>query len=494
LSSTHDTRLSHSIIWILAGLALLSAGAYLLASGLYYRIGFPLDDAWIHQTYARNLALYGDWAFLPGKPSGGSTSPLWSALIAIGFLLRLAPYAWTYLLGTASLWAIAVTTEATVRELVLDYRPRFPWAGAVMALEWHLAWSAVSGMETALYALMISLVMALLIRGTRKPFGLGLLIGLSAWIRPDGITLFGAAAVTFLLMEQSWGKRVRGLINLSIGCGSLLAFYVLFNLILSGSPLPNTYYAKQAEYAILQQIPFLQRLGMEALQPLVGIGIALLPGVIISLVTAVRRRSWGVLAMMVWFIGYLGLYAWRLPVTYQHARYIIPAMTVWFVLGLAGLFELVAVRRQGWRWVFSIVSELAAGLILLAFWGRGAYAYAQDVAVIESEMVATARWVSANVPSGALVAAHDIGALGYFGQHNLVDLAGLISPEVIPFLRDESRIAGYLEQRQVDYLVTFPSWYPHLTHDRVPIFTTRAPYAPALGEDNMAVYLWSTLR
>jgi hypothetical protein len=478
----------------LAGLALLSAGAYLLASGLYYRIGFPLDDAWIHQTYARNLALHGDWAFLPGKPSGGSTSPLWSALIAIGFLLRLAPYAWTYLLGTASLWAIAVTTEATVRELVSVYRPRFPWAGAVMALEWHLTWSAVSGMETTLYALMISLVMALLIRGTRKPFGLGLLIGLSAWIRPDGITLFGAAAVVFLLMEHNWRKKIRGLINLSMGCGSLLAFYVLFNLILSGSPLPNTYYAKQSEYAILQQIPFIQRLGMEALQPLIGIGIALLPGVIINLVTAVRRRSWGVLVMMVWFVGYLGLYAWRLPVTYQHARYIIPAMTVWFVLGLAGLIELVAIRRQGWRWVFSTVSELATGLILLAFWGRGAYAYAQDVAVIESEMVATARWVSANVPSGALVAAHDIGALGYFGQHNLVDLAGLISPEVIPFLRDESRIAGYLEQRQVDYLVTFPSWYPHLTHDRVPIFTTRAPYAPALGEDNMAVYLWSTLR
>ena len=492
MSSNPDTRLGYSTIWILAGLALFSAGAYLLASGLYYRIGFPLDDAWIHQTYARNLALHSDWAFLPGHPSGGSTSPLWSVLLAIGFWLRLGPYIWTYLLGTAALWAIAVCTEATVRELVPAYRPRFPWAGAVMTLEWHLVWSAVSGMETVLYALMISLIMALLIRGSRKPFGLGLLIGLSAWVRPDGITLYGAAAVPLLLLEQSWGKRIRGLVNVSLGCGSLLAFYVLFNLILSGSPFPNTFYAKQAEYAVLQQIPFMKRLGMEALQPLIGVGIALLPGVLISLVIAIRRRSWGVLAMLVWFIGYLGLYAWRLPVTYQHARYIIPAMTVWFVLGLAGLFELVTVRRQGWRWVLSTVSELAAGLILLAFWGRGAYAYAQDVAVIESEMVTTARWVSVNVPPGALVAAHDIGALGYFGQHNLVDLAGLISPEVIPFLRDENRIAGYLEQRHVDYLVTFPSWYPRLTRDRLPVFTTRAPFAPALGEDNMAVYLWST--
>jgi hypothetical protein len=42
----------------------------------------------------------------------------------------------------------------------------------------------------------------------------------------------------------------------------------------------------------------------------------------------------------------------------------------------------------------------------------------------------------------------------------------------------------------VDYLVTFPDWYPLLTSDLSPVFTTGAPYAPALGETNMAVYRW----
>jgi hypothetical protein len=83
---------------ILAAASAASLGGYLLASALVYRVGFPLDDAWIHQTYARNLALRSEWAFLPGEPSAGSTAPLWSALLAVGHVFRRS-YVWTYLLG-----------------------------------------------------------------------------------------------------------------------------------------------------------------------------------------------------------------------------------------------------------------------------------------------------------------------------------------------------------------------------------------------------------
>ena len=76
---------------ILGFLAAVSVSAYLLASMFQRGPGFPLDDAWIHQTYARNLATLGEWSFVPGQPSAGSTAPLWSLLLSIGTCTWIRP-------------------------------------------------------------------------------------------------------------------------------------------------------------------------------------------------------------------------------------------------------------------------------------------------------------------------------------------------------------------------------------------------------------------
>ena len=125
----------------------------------------------------------------------------------------------------------------------------------------------------------------------------------------------------------------------------------------------------------------------------------------------------------------------------------------------------------------------------MAFWLIGARTYAEDVALIESEMVASARWVAENVPGDEIVAAHDIGALGYFDNHPLIDLAGLISPEVIPFIRDEEKLAGFLDESNVSYLISFPGFYPYLSEIAEPVFITDG-VAPVLGGNNMVVYRW----
>src|SRR5439155_23498885 len=81
-------------------LCLASCALYLGVS--VARVGaltFPLDDAWIHWTFARNLALHHEVAFIHGQPSAGSTAPFWTIALTPAFLLPLAPDWWTCLLG-----------------------------------------------------------------------------------------------------------------------------------------------------------------------------------------------------------------------------------------------------------------------------------------------------------------------------------------------------------------------------------------------------------
>jgi hypothetical protein len=263
----------------------------------------------------------------------------------------------------------------------------------------------------------------------------------------------------------------------------------LFNLVLAGTPMPNTFYAKQAEYAAWQARPFLFRFGQLSLQFFAGPSLALLPGAIGWFIVSLRKRDWGTLAGMVWFAGYLYLYVERLPV-YQHGRYIMPAMPIFFLWGIAALVKFANSKIIGrYHWFVSTGWNFIVGVLCAAFWFVGANTYIQDVALIESEMVASAKWVAENVPQGDIVAAHDIGALGYFDSHELIDLAGLVSPEVIPFIRDEEKLAGYLDEEGVAYLTAFPEFYPLLSEQAKPAFVTGG-LGPKLGGENMVVFHW----
>ena len=64
---------------------------------------------------------------------------------------------------------------------------------------------------------------------------------------------------TLLLVEHSHQDRVRGLLWLGMGTALLFLPYLLFNQLIQGSIWPNTFYAKQAEYAVQRQVPLLLR-------------------------------------------------------------------------------------------------------------------------------------------------------------------------------------------------------------------------------------------
>lgn len=472
---------------ILAVAALIAVLFYVIVSAVIFRVGFPLDDTWIHLTYARNLAEHGEWAFRLGERSAGSTAPLWTVLLSIGFLIGLAPYVWTYLLGWVLLTLLAVCAEKTAQKLVPSYASRIPWVGLFFVFAWHLTWSAVSGMETLLHALLIFIVLSALIGRSRRYLTLGLLVGLSIWVRPDGLTLLGPVLFAALFSEKTWHLRGEALWKTLLGFGSLFFPYLLFNLALSDNPLPNTFYAKQAEYGYWPLTPFDERITDYLWPFLASPFLVLIPAALVWLVKRVRDWNWGVIAGLIWFFGYIGIYFMRMP-AYQHGRYIIPALPIMYLWGILGLLELVA--SQGMNKRLAFLWQVTLVMLTVAFTLIGAQQNAQDIYWIESEMVATAKWVKENIPSDARLAVHDIGALGYYVENPLVDMAGLISPEVVPFIRNQGQLAEYLDARSVDFLIAFPGLYPKLTSQRESLFEAGREAGPIHFDDNMHVFRW----
>jgi hypothetical protein len=479
-----STRVDPRLLIPLA--ALIGIGFFLLVSALTYRIGFPLDDTWIHLTYARNFIEHGEWAFRPGESSAGSTSPLWTALLSIGYLLRLAPYAWTFFLGWLILSLMGLRAENIARKMLSTYRSKVPWVGLFIVLAWHLTWSATSGMETLLHGLLILEVIGLLMEGSRQYLILGLLAGLSVWVRPDGLTLMGPILFAAFLHGRTFKVRGGALVKVFIGFGILFVFYLLFNLALSGTPMPSTFYAKQAEYGEYWQAKALsERLSDYILPMIASPFVVLLPGLFIWIRKFIRERNWGALAGLLWFLGYVGIYFMRLP-AYQHGRYILPAFPVLYLWGITGMMEYVTSAKANER--ISFLWQTSLIILTLAFQWAGARQNAQDVILIETQMVQTAGWMKGNLPADAVLAVHDIGAIGYFTDNPIVDLAGLVTPHVIPFIRDEARLTEYVDASGADYLVTFPSWYPELVNGRTIVYQAGQTDFPF--EEDLSIYSW----
>ncbi len=507
--------------WLVFLACLLGFGLFLLAPALVGgKWGFPLDDAWIHQTYARNLARYGRFEYAPGVTSAGSTAPLWTILLAAGYVLRLPYLFWAYLLGFLSLLWL-VTAVMQVWRAVWPALAGQDWlAGLATGLTWPLLWAAASGMETLFFTALGLQIAALYLRlasrgraGVRWLALLGVLSGLLILVRPDGLVLLLLVAAGLLGLPGEAGARLKRLLVYGGVAALTLVPYFLFNYLTSGNLWPNTFYAKQTEYAAVLQ----QFIGARVFRLFYfslggadtgwrGISAAhflLLPGVIYGGWLA-WRRDWQqrrLLATLplLWAGGHVMLYAWRLPVTFQYGRYLMAATPVWLVYGLAGWLKLLFGRPVPGRalWLAQRVAAVTFALVLLFFLLQGAFAYARDVAIVEGEMVTVARWLAENTPEEALVAAHDIGAIGYFAERPLLDLAGLVSPEIIPLLADEAAVAQYVWQSEADYLVTAPGWpYTAVANDPAVtlIFTTNFPLTQAAGLNNMSVYRLKTTR
>ncbi len=494
------------LILLLAALALVAL--YTVSAGG----GFPLDDSWIHQTYARNLALTGQWAFVPNVPSAASTSPLYTVMLALGYALGVPFALWTHGIGALALGGTAVIGRWMGMRAGAMFIPGMKGIGTLsgltLVLAWHLIWSGASGMETAIFCLLILGCTAYVWRwidSARPLFGLviidgalfGVLAGLLTLARPEGALLVALIGAAMLIARPNLTWRGVILWGAAGGVGFLitLAPYLAFNLSMTGGLLPNTAAAKQAWAAPLLAMDYTWRLQF-LIEPLFAGGqILLLPGLLVYTVIAFTSRRTAALWLLpvIWTLALIALYAARLPLPFQHGRYIIPALPTWIIAGVIGSAWLYqrALRSLIGRVLARTLAGSTAALFVTFAFTLGLSAYRQDVAIIDQEMVTAARWVRDHLAPDDLLAVHDIGALGYFAPRPILDIAGLVTPEVIPILFDGDAVWALMEERGAAYLMALDDQVPNddLSDPRLClIFNTGGALAPVSGGSNMKVY------
>jgi hypothetical protein len=499
-------------ILIAFGAGLLATLGFIIWALLATPAGFPVDDAWIHQVFARNLAFNQEFSYNLGEPVAGSTAPLWTLLLVPGYFFRNFYIIWAFIAG----WVLLALSGLEVYRLYLQMFGTEREKAALVALlfallDWRLVWASASGMETLLFIYLSLLVVRVYLEKTeeattRSYARLGLVGGALTLVRPEGMVLLGLVGLDIgrraLANRNSASadkpapvvKLVKRGMALVFGFGALMLPYALLNYSMSGSILPNTFSAKTAAYAADHSpAKALAYLGEALLELLLRVpALALFPGLIICLGLAATRRinfNW---LPLVWVVALVGLYAWRLPVTYHHARYLMPLVPFILLYGVRGSEELLGWLRKIRLPVVARFAPALAFLVLAFGYITGAGAYRFDVKFINDEQVKVGQWLRDNTPEDTIVASHDIGAIGFFSERKLVDTAGLVSPKYVPLVRDQPAILQKLREDRVSYFALLPTWYPALNEqlgrEGRKVFQPQETYLEQYGEKNMAVF------
>jgi hypothetical protein len=462
--------------------------------------GFPLDDSWIHLHFARNLAAGAGFSYNPGTPIAGSTAPLWTLLLGAG----------AFVVSPSLAMAKAIGIVVTVAAALVTRRAALAWGArgdialvASIALTWMgpIVWGALSGMEVSLAALLVAA--ALLAHARDHALASAACAALAVLARPEALLLvpFLAAARPLTI------RRVALFAGVTL---VVVAPAVLFSLKTAGTPYPATAAAK-VEGGLLgwlggvrepAALTFVQRPAAFLAEWIVWLAtihwllpVALVPALFLTWKYAGRARGVVALALLAHPLGMALLAPYRGP-AFQEGRYSIHLLPLAVVVVAAALGRrghddpaAAAPGRYGWVGPTVLVGWLAiaAGALVPA-----ATRYGWAVQNINAMQVHLGRWVDAQLPKTARLALNDIGAIAFFSRREIIDLMGLVTPEIIPYRRrGETGVMEYVAETCPEYLIIFPAWFPRLAASREtlqPIYRVRLERNEVAGAAEMVVY------
>jgi hypothetical protein len=474
---------------IVAAAALLPLVVFVLAERrLAGGAGFPLDDSWIHLHFARNIAEGAGFAYNPGVPVAGSTAPLWTLLLALGLAVAGPSPAIAKTIGVGvGLAAALVTRRAAAawgasRPVALAAAVGLAWTGA-------MAWGALSGMEVPLAALLVAA--ALLAHARGRDAWTALWAALAVLARPEALVLVPLLAVARPLTLR------RALVFAGVTT-LVVSPAVAFSLATVGAPIPATAAAKIDGGLVGWLLGMREPASTTWLArpaEFVGAWVAwlartdwLLPVLLLPALIWVWRRpgralAVPALALLAHPLAMALLAPYRDP-GFQEGRYSIHLLPLAFVVLAAALGPRLTRPRAVLVAVYLVLA--------LAALPAAAARYGWAVQNINAMQVHLGHWVDEHLPRRGAIAVNDIGAIAWVSRREVIDLMGLVSPDVIRYHRSgEAGLMRYLAERCPGHVIVFPAWFPAMTARRdllEPIYRVRLDHNTVAGADEMVVY------
>jgi hypothetical protein len=418
-----------------------------------------IDDAYITFRYARNLAEGLGFVYNPGQHVLGTTTPLYTVLMAAAWLLG------CHDLPSVALVVNSLADAGTATLLCwLGRRLAASWIVAVAA---GLAWAvspmsvtfAIGGMETSVVILFLVGSFAAYLAGRSRLAAA--LMALAVLTRPDALIAAGLLLADMALRPLLVGSggplaaRLRRLPWAEIALFLVILIpWIVFASFYFGSPLPQSVQAKVQAYYLEQfsalirliqhlSTPFFEGEVFGPFWPAIGLPLYLMLYLFGTLRGA--RRAGCAVPVFFYPLAYGAVFSAANPLIFRW--YLAPPLPFYLLGILIGLEAIVTglarvLDRDGRRPIGAWLTGLAALLLLAS--SLNAYTLhpdhgpdrpAPEMAWFKLELLyrEAADVVRPRLQPGDMVAAGDIGAVGWFTGAPILDTLGLISPRAVGY-------------------------------------------------------------
>lgn len=414
-----------------------------LAYALY--TGFTADDAFITFRYADNIARGLGFVYNDAQRVLGTTTPLFTLILALASFLKFP------LVGASLVVSIAASAATAVVIYRFAVALRFRLLSFVPVIV-YILWprslpGETCGMETALFTLLVTSALYFRFRGFDY-YAVGMAT-LATVTRPEGAFVLALVGIAVIAHHpHRWWHYA--LVSLS-----LIGPWVVFGTIYFGSFIPNTIAAKTALYS-----QFGQQSLWETLRYLLALhtpfGWVVLAAVTAGAIWFWRSQRFGRLELL-WLVGMYAFYLFS--GAHIFFWYVVPAYPVHLLFASAALVPLW--DRLPLTLQHAPAARIGLGAVLCAALLYGAYGPATFYKTYQESLEAMHQQVGlylfAESNPKDLVAAEDIGYIGYYSQRTILDRDGLVSPEAIPYNRAGSYLPLILDYRPDWVVVCDPS-------------------------------------